>query len=606
MAEVFKAKTFSVGGFESLFVIKRILAHLGEDPEFVAMFVDEAKVSVALQHPNIVRVFDVGKEGPHFFIAMEHVEGRDLRKLLAAAARAREPLPIEHAVWVISEASKGLHFAHTRTESDGKPLGIVHRDVSPSNLLLTLDGDCKIADFGIAKAESNDAITDSGVLKGKYEYMSPEQTLGGPIDARSDIFALGIILYELLTGRRAFKGESDAETLDRVRAAEVPAPREVEPSISEALEVVVLKALARDPDDRYQSARDLGEALRKSVEQDEDALKRGFSTWVNQLIGDELAVERARLEVGSKVAAELHQAVSLAEENTPLPTTDPRQGRLVGTLAVALLAMLALLLGVLYVSTQETSVPEITVAVTGSLDFDVTPEASIYVSGRLVGEGERMHVPELAPGDYEIRLEAEGHIALEETVRVTRGGATRIRRELEAGLGDAAPVVKLSSRPSGARVRIDGKEIGKTPLDWADGKPGTSYRVQMDLDGYQPWSSRIEGLALRDQVKLSGSLKRKPTAVATNQPSATPRPAATPAKPPASGKGKLRVVLTGATWAHVYVDDAKLDRTAPFSGLALSAGAHTIRVENPAVGLTHTQRVTVAAGETSTVRALVR
>src|SRR5690349_9807815 len=178
MAEIFKAKTFSHGGFENLLVIKRILSHLGESDEFVEMFIDEAKVSVALQHTNIVRIYDFGKILENYFIAMECVDGKDVRAMLRKLSRKRRFLPIEFAAYLAHEVCKGLDYAHRKTDLHGRPYGIVHRDISPSNILVSYEGDVKIADFGIAKAERNTYNTKDGVLKGKFEYMSPEQASG--------------------------------------------------------------------------------------------------------------------------------------------------------------------------------------------------------------------------------------------------------------------------------------------------------------------------------------------------------------------------------------------------------------------------------------------
>ena len=193
MAEIFKAKTYSHGGFENLMVIKRILSHLGENEDFVEMFIDEAKVSVALQHANITRIYDFGKIVNNYFIAMECVDGKDVRNLLRKLARRREYLPIEFAAYIAHQACRGLAYAHAKRDVDGKPYGIVHRDMSPANILVSYEGDVKIADFGIAKAELNSGTTDAGTLKGKFEYMSPEQARGEDIDGRSDLFSLGIV-----------------------------------------------------------------------------------------------------------------------------------------------------------------------------------------------------------------------------------------------------------------------------------------------------------------------------------------------------------------------------------------------------------------------------
>ena len=211
------------------------------------MFADEAKLAAQLNHPNIVHIYDLGKiEGGGYFIAMEHVEGRDLRAILESARELGMPLPVPLAVYVASKVASALDYAHRRRDGDGRDLHIVHRDVSPQNILISYEGDIKLCDFGIAKAASKVSQTESGALKGKIQYMSPEQAWGKPIDRRSDLFSLGTVLYELLTEQKLFRGESDLTVLEKVRAAAAAAPSEANPDVPKPLDTIVLKALARE------------------------------------------------------------------------------------------------------------------------------------------------------------------------------------------------------------------------------------------------------------------------------------------------------------------------------------------------------------------------
>ena len=251
MAEVFKAKTFGVEGFERLLAVKRILPNIAEDEEFITMFIDEAKIAVQLQHANIAQIFDLGKVDESFFIALEYVNGRDLRSIFDRMRNKAESLPIAMACYVIMQVCEGLDYAHNKRDAQGRELHLVHRDISPQNVLIGYEGECKLIDFGIAKAAGKASKTQAGILKGKFGYMSPEQVRGLPIDRRSDIFAVGIVLYELLTGERLFIGESDFSTLEKVRNVEIQPPSSYNKKIPQELERVVLKALARDPDDRY-------------------------------------------------------------------------------------------------------------------------------------------------------------------------------------------------------------------------------------------------------------------------------------------------------------------------------------------------------------------
>ncbi|MHB1845892.1 MAG: serine/threonine protein kinase [Deltaproteobacteria bacterium] len=267
MAEVFLAKAFGVEGFERILAIKKILPTMVEDEEFISMFIDEARIAVQLNHANVVQIHELGKHEEHYYIAMEYVSGRDLRLMLDGAKKRKQLLSIPQAAFLAQKACEGLDYAHRKKDPQGRDLHIVHRDVSPQNVLVSFEGEVKIIDFGIAKAQGRLQKTQAGILKGKFGYMSPEQVRGLPIDRRSDIFAVGVILYEMLTGERLFVGESDFSTLEKVRAADVLPPRQFNAEIPEALEKVMLKALAREPEDRYQWASDMAEDLMRFLVQ---------------------------------------------------------------------------------------------------------------------------------------------------------------------------------------------------------------------------------------------------------------------------------------------------------------------------------------------------
>ncbi|MBK8214282.1 MAG: protein kinase [Myxococcales bacterium] len=272
MAEVFKAKSFGVEGFEKIVVIKRILPELAESPLFVDMFIHEAKLAVRLSHANIVQVFDLGiaQTGPgdagSYFMAMELVHGFDVATLLTRTRRLALPLPLETCVYIAGEVAKGLDHAHRRRDEDNVPLGVVHRDVSPQNVLLSYEGEVKVTDFGIAKARG--ALEPSGIedtrarkLQGKFAYMSPEQAAGEEVDARSDLFSLGSLLYECITGVNPFSGPTTFETLRRVQMCEYPPIELLRPDIPPELAAIVRQAMSRSRDDRYQDAGRMYEAL---------------------------------------------------------------------------------------------------------------------------------------------------------------------------------------------------------------------------------------------------------------------------------------------------------------------------------------------------------
>jgi serine/threonine-protein kinase len=259
MAELFLAIQRSLGGFEKLIVIKRILPAMNQDRGFIEMLLHEARVAATLSHPNLVHVFDVGMADRAYFIAMEHVHGEDLRAIVRQMKRlGATEFPIEHALSVALGVCAGLAYAHEKRDLDGAPLDIVHRDISPQNVVVTFSGDVKIVDFGIAKSTGKlGDDTASGRLKGKVPYMSPEHARGEAVDGRSDLFAAGVILFELSTGRRLFKAASEYETFKLICELDLPSPSRVRPGYPPALEAIVMRALSRDPRERWQSAREM-------------------------------------------------------------------------------------------------------------------------------------------------------------------------------------------------------------------------------------------------------------------------------------------------------------------------------------------------------------
>jgi hypothetical protein len=238
-------------------VLKRILPQLAVKKDFVEMFLDEARIAATLQHPNVVQTYDVGVVDGNYFIAMEYLHGEELRTIIKTLYRDRRRLPIEHSLNIMISLCAGLHYAHEKIGFDGRPLNIVHRDVTPRNIIVTFDGGVKLLDFGIARADGRSSETRYGTLKGKIPYMSPEQCKGEPLDRRADIFSLGILLYESTLGRRLFRGASDFEVLKRIVEGDVTPPTALDASYPQGLERIVMRALARDKTARYQTVAEI-------------------------------------------------------------------------------------------------------------------------------------------------------------------------------------------------------------------------------------------------------------------------------------------------------------------------------------------------------------
>jgi serine/threonine protein kinase len=555
MAEIFKAKTFSHGGFEQILVIKRILSHLGDNEEFVEMFIDEAKVSVALQHANVIRIYDFGKILDNYFIAMEWVDGKDSRNLLKKLSKQRKFLPVEYAAYIAHEACKGLEYAHRKTDLQGRPYGIVHRDVSPSNILVSYEGDVKVADFGIAKAENNAYDTKDGVLKGKFEYMSPEQAEGVEIDNRSDIFSLGIIFHEMLTGRRLFKTNSETETLEKIKKGEYPTPSSIHSRVPPELDRIVMKALARNRDERYQSAKEMQDDLVGFLlPATTDQIRQRVARFMEETFAEEIAEERKRLEDNARVADTLRRSMPDSQwdgsTNTTMsqPSYQPAAQRSIvpwvvaGGLAIALMAVVGVVgLGGAAIFSQsqpEVVVKEVPVAAppveekkptTGTLDVLLLPGGKILLDGNEVGK-DSATLADLAPGEHTVRVELDGYEPIEEKLTIAAGQTTKFAKTLKA-----IPKPKTESKASVVK---------------ASAKPVESA----------------------------------------------------PSAPEPKSPGKVTITVMGGGWANVFVNGEKQAKTAPMT-LELKPGTYSIRVQNPAIGVDQTESVTVTSGGTAKVTA---
>lgn len=295
MAEVYRSKTYGTAGFVKECAIKKILSTLIDDEQFVRMFIDEAKLTAFLTHPNIVQVLDLGEIEGHLFIAMEYVPGKDLLDVLARSARRGVRIPIELTLYIVMEMLKGLDFAHKAVDAKGQPMGIVHRDVSPSNILISYDGQVKVGDFGIAKSQMQSSKTEVGTQKGKTGYMSPEQVTGSTIDGRSDLFAAAVILFELLTMTRLFKAKSDLDVMIKIRDADIEGDLERAARISPGLSEVIRRGLRPNVDERYQTAEEFLDDLRDYAHDRRiKTSAAALSAYVSDLFQDKIEAERRR------------------------------------------------------------------------------------------------------------------------------------------------------------------------------------------------------------------------------------------------------------------------------------------------------------------------
>lgn len=300
-AEISLARYEGIGGFEKLVALKRLLPSLCEDRAQVTQFLNEARLGACLSHPNIVQTYEVGEVEGRYFIAMEYVQGEDLERVVRRLGPAGRRLPLEIALRVISEVCSGLHYAHGRADSAGRPLQIVHRDVSPANILVSYDGSVKLVDFGVAKVLDAQSLVRSGVFRGKFAYMSPEQCAGDPLDARSDVFSAGIVLYEITVGRRPFQGDNQFQILREITEGTPVPPRAVAPGYNPELEDIVLRSLARNREERYPTA------LEMQADIEQFCAWRGYrasSVEVAEFLGKLFAEEAAAPEAGGTPSSE--------------------------------------------------------------------------------------------------------------------------------------------------------------------------------------------------------------------------------------------------------------------------------------------------------------
>jgi serine/threonine protein kinase/CheY-like chemotaxis protein len=285
MAELFKAQQRGVQGFQKIVAIKRILPHFSDNEDFVTMFIDEAKLAAQLTHPNIVQIFDLGKAGSSYYIAMEYVNGRDLRTLVRKVREFKMPFPEQVAAFVVMKVAAALDYAHRKRGFDDQELKLVHRDISPQNVILSTEGSVKLVDFGIAKAASKASHTVAGALKGKLLYMSPEQATGQPLDNRSDLYSLGLVLFELLTGERCFQADSELGVLEKVRLGRISDLASLNPTVSREMAAIVNRALQKGVDHRYPSARFMERDLRDYLQrQGASIAEHDVAEYVNALL----------------------------------------------------------------------------------------------------------------------------------------------------------------------------------------------------------------------------------------------------------------------------------------------------------------------------------
>ncbi|MBI5181400.1 MAG: serine/threonine protein kinase [Nitrospirae bacterium] len=647
MAELYRAKRVGVAGFEKLLVIKKILPHLSCHDEFVSMFINEAKIAAQLSHPNIVQIFDLGKIEDSYYIAMEYVWGKDLKAILKKGKEKNLLPSMEHAIQIISKACGALDYAHKKKDLKGNEINLIHRDVSPQNILLSYEGDIKIVDFGIAKAASKTSDTRTGVLKGKIAYMSPEQAWGKPIDRRSDIFSLGIVFYELLTGEMLFKGDTDLNTLERVREAKVAPPTRFNKEIPKEIENILLRALAKEPQERYPFASIMQEELEAFIH----SIKSFPSTlnlqnYMHTIFKDEIEAEaKALQEEDTIVATHLEKTMAATiggEKRAPVKqVSEKRHGKEIGEkiskrkegnpLRYILLALLFLSLGSLFYLRPEVFLPVKEIL----LNYSNSPESSKKAQNKIEGS---IKAGQSTAKEPPLTTPKEGPMAEPIKPKKVEGDKEVIVNQVGYG------AIIIESMPAGANIFLDEKDSGlKTPASIQNLTAKEPHNIRLTLVGFKEWSDKIN-LKEGEKIKLSAQLKRlyasvlidsKPEGAAifiNNKDTGKKTPSTVteiiPNEPyhiklhlygheewgktiilkeeeytilsPKLSKLYGSVTINAVPWADIYIE-GEAKGTTPLAGLRLPVGKYSIKLVNQELKTEKVVEVKIEPNETARV-----
>lgn len=630
MAEIYLALQRSVAGFEKLIVIKRILPAMNQDRGFIDMLLHEARVAATLSHPNIVQTIDVGQVDGTYFIALEHIHGEDLRSIVRQMKKKGvTEFPVEHAIGIILGMCAGLSYAHEKRDLDGTALNIVHRDISPQNVLVGFAGDVKIVDFGVAKSGTQtQENTKSGQLKGKVPYMSPEQARGEEIDWRSDIFAIGVMLFELTTGKRLFKGATEYETLKLIIERDYPRPSWVAQNYPPGLEAIVMRALEKDRSARYQSAREMQADLEAFV-RDEKLPVSSIATaeFMKMLFEEKLAAQKEALMQGRQLADIIANEIihnerteagaesgrlsttnvtstgsgAIALQSVPPPAKPSRAKWVVfGILGLAAIGAGAFVMTRPKPETKVEAASPTPEPAKQKAKLVVKSEptgAHIWINGEPLAEKTPATLDNLPVGQIDVKVGMEGYASKTEKVTLAVGEPLTKNFTLQKGV----VVIEVAGYPQGSNASLDGKQVtltqasagtpGSTKLE---ATPGDPHTVIVSCAGFVTKTLKVTG-EIGETKKLDAALDKLVAGAAA--------PAKTgggePAVAPPAGNGKLMVSASGG-WCNVSVD-GKPQGATPTGAIELSSGVHTVSCTD-SNGKTMFQSSKVNVGETSRVK----
>jgi serine/threonine protein kinase len=581
MAEIFLARSRGVHGFKRILAIKKILPTMAEDKEFIAMFVDEARIAAELSHAGIVQIFELGKFEDDYYIAMEFVHGKDMRYIQERLAREGRPISVPLASWIILRICEALDYAHTKKDPSGRSLGIVHRDVSPQNVIVSYEGEVKICDFGIAKAANRSQKTQAGVLKGKFGYMSPEQVRGLPLDGRSDIFTVGTLFYEMVTLERLFVGDSDFSTLEKVRNADVVPPSTYNREVPAELEEIILKALSKDVEDRFLNTAEFGDAVQTFMLKNSMSSTREVSAFMKDKLGVELEAELRRLDEYQEMSELVLQA----------PVVDGRPAATLGDTAGVGLDAKTLIFASSEIGVDQPdklapppilrssrTAPAGNPSVSGSVSAELLDaNTMIFQDPDIQPEDD---ISELSTDRPDLRLVETGGPARVEGV-LTRSAreklffpmvvfvalllgwslfvTTRLQRQWPVA---TPPELELITWPStNVKVYLDNTEVATdTPFVARDLTPG-AHTLRVERAGYEEVEKRFE-LAMGTRMVMELSLRNIQQPPIKKSPDDSIRPG-TPGegKPPVEEKLTVLIVDSDPPGATVFLDGEKIGKT---------------------------------------------
>ncbi len=606
MAEVYLAKSTGANGVNKILAIKRILPQYSENREFIDMFKEEAKIAVNLNHSNVVSIFDFGIEKKQFFLVMEHVEGKNLRQIINELKRVSVSFTIEQVVYMMKEVAAGLDHAHRCIDgSTGRPLNITHRDMSPQNIMLSFDGEVKIIDFGIAKAETQAEVTKAGTLKGKFGYMSPEQAEGQSVDLRTDIFSLGIVLWELLANDRLFTASSEAAILRKIRDCQIPSIRKINPSIPPELERIVNKGLQKDKNLRYQTSAAMHRDLNRFLNtQYPEFTPNDFSVFIKNTFATSYQEQKRKLVEFAKLKPEESTSVTAlsTENNNSNNSPDYMEGleEFDSPLSFDLVADTKVTLTDLRTGINR----KISNIIKGDTATGIRHGNSTKKSGtsatRLKKKSNLINYKKVLPlAVKSITFALFGFIlvysfkSLPDRIFTANYWITSLKSALaqknpteatSGGLDTASKVeyfVTIHSNPAGAEILIDGKSQGFTPGQFRiEGKK--PFHVTLIKDRYLPYEREM--IADRDALTFTATMMPLPRA------------------------GYLTInVIAGGDNPLIEINGQRLGEKAPVTNYPIPAGVPVVvRARNPFSGTYAEQTVTIQNNQKKTIELILQ